>query len=67
MVQRKVDWKSGRGFVPKNGTNQRLIIFIYTKGDDGHPKILHGDRVKVFDMLEIPSRKYTKHKVKRHT
>ena len=55
-MKRIVDWKNAKLITPEKG--KRLIAFIYDNKDSEHPKIIHGDKVKVFSMTEIPSRKY---------
>lgn len=49
-MKRKVDWEHATEIKPEKG--KRLITFVYSHKDPEHPKIIHGDRVKVFQMTE---------------
>ena len=49
-MKRKVDWSTAKEINSDKG--KRLIIFVYSNDDVTHPQIIHGDRVKVYQMTE---------------
>ncbi len=54
-IKRTVDWENAKLITPEKG--KRLITFIYDNKDSAHPKIIHGDKVKVFSMTETSTKK----------
>lgn len=42
-----IDWKHGKQ-IKVTKANEELLVFVYKRGDEDHPKIIHGYKVKCF-------------------